>query len=184
MNKYDVYDVKAQKAAEKAAKLGMHYGSNMTYVNSVFSKMEHRIDAQIYSSSTVTMNNAKESGMSKQHYKTLSENLTEDLNRLEELVKQLKQSKDLVLELEKTFNRGDVVFHKERGPGILKRFIIYGDHSSSPEFLFTLEEAKHGDILAQFVNAGGEFYCLAKDLVPYTESVKLFYENERNNTNK
>ena len=119
--------------------------------------------------------------------KSLSQDLTEQINRLEEALVEMKKSRELISELENTYKRGDVVFHKNIGPGLLKRFVIFNDHSMGmPEMLVleSNEPLKGGEVLATINTVDGEVWALAKDIVPYTENVKLLYEAERSGTNE
>ena len=118
---------------------------------------------------------------------TLSQELNENIDRLEQVLVKMKQSKELISDLEKTFKNGDVVFHKEIGPCLYRRLIIYNGISGGlPEDTILINEDKveDGEVLASVMTPDGRVHVLAKDIAPYTESVKLLYEAERSRTNE
>lgn len=117
---------------------------------------------------------------------SLSEELNQSISRLEQVINKMKESKEIVSNLENTFKTGDVVFHKDIGPCLFRRLLIYNG-MNGPEDMTFIEEGRNlqdGEVLASIMTSGGQVVVLAKSIAPYTESVRLLYEAERNRPNE
>lgn len=114
---------------------------------------------------------------------SLGEELKQQVKYLEKQLEKCKANEQIISELESKFKHKDIVFHKDLGPCIFRRFQIYGEYHREDVGLFSPDtNVTHGDVLAQLVTADGKYFVPAKEIAPYTESIKLLYETERNKT--
>lgn len=176
-----------------AAKQWQEYKACQRYYELDYGMSEMRIMAQNYagnggSGGMAQQDNSakvfKREYISKLSNRSLGDQLAELINRSEQHLNELRASKEIISDLEKKFNRGDVVFHKNTGPAILQGFSFYDGISRGLPESYDGPPLKGGEILAEVSCVNGHTTLAAKDLVPYTESVKLLYEAERNTTNE
>lgn len=117
---------------------------------------------------------------------SLSEELDQSINRLEQVLNKMKESKEVISNLENTFKTGDVVYHKDIGPCLFRRLLIFNGMNGPEDIAFIENDGKlqDGEVLASVMTSGGQVVVLAKSIAPYTESVRLLYEAERNRSNE
>lgn len=89
----------------------------------------------------------------------------------------LKKIKDINCQ----YKKGDIVFSKTTGPFLFKDVGIVADWMDTPT-LSDASVAKAGQVYIHGVSLDGSVNLPVESVIPYTESVRLLYESERNKT--
>lgn len=186
---------KKERQTIKAATLGFMYGTKTgRWANcapgDIYKYVAHA--AGFGSPGQVMMSPKQAQAFKREFYgetvkqQSLSEELDQSINRLEQVLSKMKESKEIISNLENTFKTGDVVYHKDIGPCLLRRFIIYNGMNGPEDMLFVEngDKMQDGEVLASVMTSGGQVVLIAKNIVPYTESVRLLYEAKRNRPNE
>lgn len=116
----------------------------------------------------------------------INEQIERDLKETRERLASLEEAQSIIKDFQAKFKRGDIVFSKESGPAIIKDVTIHRDYGMDRPMDINGNpmDIKNNELIAIVSSVEGEMAVPARDIVPYTESVKLLYEAERSQTDE
>lgn len=160
--------------------LWQEYGMQSGRFSADYSKMEPYIMHSMIPKSSGMMTLRKSDGQTIRR-PSITEQIEHELKETKERLASLEEAQLLIKQFETTYKRGDVVFSKDTGPAILKNFSIHRDYGMDrpADINGNPIDIKNNELIVILSSVDGESYVPAKNIVPYTESVRLLYEAER-----